>query len=107
MPWCIAALLDPHTPGGELTKALGGPAAPELSAAEWVTDLAADPEGRWGDSWLRARAIQAAPVVLGEAAVDPVHPWVDDGDPVVAETARWAVGPARRLWDHGPVPDEV
>ena len=45
--------------------------------------------------------------MLGEAAVDLVHPWVDDGDPVVAETARWAVGPARRLWDHGPVPDEV
>ena len=103
----IAALLDPHTPGGELTKALGGPAAPEWSAAEWVTDLAADPEDHWGDSWLRACAIQAAPVVLGEAAADLVQPWVDDGDPVVAETARWAVGPARRLWDHGPVPDEV
>jgi hypothetical protein len=103
----IAALLDPHTAGGELTKALGGDAAAEWSAAEWVTDLAADPEGRWGDSWLRACAIQAAAVVLGAASVDLARPWVDDGNPVVAETARWAVGPARRLWDHGPVPDEV
>jgi hypothetical protein len=29
--------------------------------------------------------------VLGVAAVDLVRPWLDDGDPVVAETARWVV----------------
>jgi hypothetical protein len=72
-----------------------------------VADLVADPEGHWGDSWLRACAIHAAPVVIGAASVDLARPWVDDADPVVAETARWAVGPGRRFWDHGSVPDEV
>jgi len=81
----IVALLDPHSDRGDLT------AVPEQSAAEWVTDLAADPEAHWDDSWLRACAIHAAPAVLGESAIDLVRPWVEDTDPVVAETARWAV----------------
>jgi hypothetical protein len=86
----IVALLDPHPGRDELTAALDGYAAPKWSAAEWVTDLAADPGAHWGDSWLRACAIQAAPVVLGpSAAADLVRPWVRDTDPVVAETARW------------------
>jgi hypothetical protein len=32
--------------------------------------------------------------VLGATAADLAGPWVDDDDPVVAETARWAVGGA-------------
>jgi hypothetical protein len=56
-----------------------------------VTDLAADPADHGGDSWLRACAIQAAPSVLGALAADLVRLWVDDTDPVVAETARWAL----------------
>ena len=95
----VAALLDPDP------NVLA--AAPERSAAEWVTDLVADPEGRWGDPWLRACAIHAAPAVFGPSADELVRPWVDDSDPVVAETARWAIGDRRRLWDHGPVRDEV
>ena len=81
----IVELLDPGS---------GGPDAyrpPTWSAAEWVTDLATDPEKRWDDSWLRACAIHAAPVVLGSSTATLARPWVDDGDPVVAETARWAV----------------
>ena len=87
----MVALLDPHPGRGDLTAALDEDAAPDWSAAEWVIDLAVDPEARWGDSWLRACAIQAAPAVLGASAADLVRPWVDDTDPVVAETARWAV----------------
>jgi hypothetical protein len=45
--------------------------------------------------------------VFGPLADELVRPWVDDSDPVVAETARWAIGDRRRLWDHGPVRDEV
>jgi hypothetical protein len=87
----IVALLDPHPDRGDPTAGLDGYPAPEWSAAEWVTDLAADPEGHWDDSWLRACAIHAAPAVLGALALDLVRPWVEDTDPVVAETARWAV----------------
>jgi hypothetical protein len=89
----IVPLLNPGR--DDLAVALNGYAAPEWSAAEWVTDLAADPEGFWDDSWLRTCAIHVAPSVLGASAADFVGGWVDDPDPVVAETARW-VAAARR-----------
>jgi hypothetical protein len=59
-----------------------------------VTELVTDPEDRWSDPWLRTCALHAAPVVLGAAAPDVVRRWVDDPDPVVAETARAALGGA-------------
>jgi hypothetical protein len=89
----IAALLDPHTNRDELAVALDGYAAPAWSAAEWVTDLVADRDARWGDPWLRACALYAAPSVLGASAAELVRRFVDDPHPVVAETARWAFGP--------------
>ena len=84
-----AALLDPRSGGVEAY------APPEWSPAEWVADLAADPEQRWQDSWLRACAIHASPSVLGTGGAALVRPWVDDADVVVAETARWAVAADR------------
>jgi hypothetical protein len=92
----LVMLLDPHPGRADLTAALDGYTAPEWSAAEWVTDLAVDPEAHWGDSWLRACAIYAAPSVLGASAADLVRPWVDDTDPVVAETARWVTATDER-----------
>ena len=91
----IVALLD-QSPGRANPMAkFDGSAAPLWSAAEWVTDLAADPAAHWGDPWLRACAIHASPSVLGAAAAGLVRPWVDDADPVIAETARWAVAQRR------------
>jgi hypothetical protein len=87
------ALLDPGR--DDLTATLNRDVAPEWSAAEWVTDLALDPEGLWDDSWLRACAIHTAPSVLGASAAELVRRWVDDPDPVVAETARWATAAGR------------
>ena len=93
----LVALLDPDGGGDSPTAARRGYSAPRWSAAEWVTDLAADSEAHWGDPWLRACAIHAAPSVLGAQAADLVRPWVDHNDPVVAETARWVtVTSARR-----------
>lgn len=37
------------------------------------------------------------------AAMDVVRPWVDDEDPVVAETAQWAVSHLKRAWPAAPV----
>ena len=90
----IVALLDPHPGGGDVTAAFDGITVPRWSAGEWVIDLATDPQSLWGDPWLRACAIHAAPAVLGATAADLAGPWVDDDDPVVAETARWAAGDA-------------
>jgi hypothetical protein len=88
----IVALLDPHPDGDHrLLAALQGYAVSDRSAAEWVTDLAADPEGYWADSWLKACAILAVPTVLGASGAEVVGPAVSDPDPVVAETARWAL----------------
>jgi hypothetical protein len=91
----IVALLDQSPGRANPMGRFDGFAAPEWSAAEWVTDLAADPAAHWGDPWLRACAIHASPSVLGGAAADLVRPWVDDADPVIAETARWAVAQRR------------
>jgi hypothetical protein len=81
----VVALLDSRS--GDMDAY----AAPVWSAAQWVADLAADPENRWDDTWLRACAIYASPSLVGSSAAALVAPWVDDTDPVVAETARWAV----------------
>jgi hypothetical protein len=82
----VVALLDPESGGSDAYT------PPNWSAADWVADLAMDPENRWDDSWLRACAIHAAPSVLGpSAAAEVVRPWVHDEDGVVAETARWAL----------------
>jgi hypothetical protein len=78
-------LLDPQSGGVDAY------APPARLAAQWVTELAADPGNRWDDSWLRACAIHVAPSVLGSSAADIAGPLVDDTDPVVAETARWVL----------------
>jgi hypothetical protein len=65
------------------------PAAAEL--AERLVELVTDPEGRWRTSWLRVCALYAAPAVLGPGVTQVAGPWVDDPDPAVAETARWAL----------------
>lgn len=62
------------------------------SAAEHLRDLVADPDGAWSQPWLRVCALYAAPGVLGLDAFDLARPWVDDPDPVVAETAMWVMG---------------
>lgn len=61
------------------------------SAAEHLRHLVTDPDGTWGEPWLRACALYAAPGVLGPDALDLARPWVDDPDQVVAETARWVM----------------
>jgi HEAT repeat protein len=88
----IAGLLAPWAGSGDVATIVEGHDGPELSAAAWVGDLAADPQAHWRDPWLRACAVQAAPTVLApREAMDLVRPWVDDDDAVVAETAQWAV----------------
>jgi len=98
----MAALLVPRATPHHLADDLDGYPDPDRSAAAWVTELLEDPVGEWRDPWLRACSLQAAPAVLGAAALGIAEPWVDDPDPIVAETARWAVSIVRR--DEGPTP---
>ena len=74
---------------------------PRGRAADWVEELAADPDGRWSDPWLRTCALHAAPTVLGATAADVVRPWCDDADPVVAQTARAALARSGAGGDRG------
>jgi hypothetical protein len=92
----IAALLAPWAGSGDVATLVEGRSVPERSSAAWISDLVSDPEAHWRDPWLRACAVQAAPSVLARAeAEDLVRPWVADDDPVVAETAQWAVSVLR------------
>jgi HEAT repeat protein len=59
--------------------------------SDWLADLVQDPDEFWQEPWLRVCALYAAPTVLGDAAAPLATPWVDDPDPMVAETARWVV----------------
>lgn len=61
------------------------------SAAEHVRDIISDPDGTWGEPWLRACALYASPEMLGAAATELARPWVDDPHQAVAETARWVL----------------
>ena len=90
----LAVLLAPHP--GRASRALltGGPTPTRpggRTAADWVRELVTDDDEFWGDPWLRACAIHAAPAVLGSATADLVRPWAADEDETVAETARWAL----------------
>jgi hypothetical protein len=88
-------LLDPTMGDEQRRDQLDEFAPSALDAAGWVRDLVADPGGRWLSSWLQACALYAAPTVLGPDAADLAASWLDATDPVVAETARWAVGDGR------------
>jgi hypothetical protein len=84
-------LLDPSLDDDQRRSGLAEFAPLARDAAGWVSDLLADSEGRWQSSWLRACALYAGPIVLGKACDGLAADWLDAADPVVAETARWAV----------------
>ncbi|HET6166333.1 MAG TPA: HEAT repeat domain-containing protein [Marmoricola sp.] len=84
-------LIDPMLEPNERLAHLIRFAPPEADARTWLRDLVADPGGRWHSGWLRACALYAGPALLGADVADLARPWVDDADPAVAETARWAI----------------
>jgi HEAT repeat protein len=85
------ALLDPAVDHGPRLARLEPFAPAQGGARDWVVDVVTDPETRWSSNWLRACALYAGPTVLGADVADLAGPWVDDADPAVAETARWAI----------------
>jgi HEAT repeat protein len=68
----------------------------QLPPHDWVRDLALDPDGYWRESWLRACALHAAATVSPAQARDLAQGFVDDADPVVAQTASWVVAGGAR-----------
>jgi hypothetical protein len=62
----------------------------------WVRALALDEEDYWRDPWLRACAIHAAATTTPADAMGLAQRFVDDVDPVVAETATWVVAGGAR-----------
>ncbi|HEY3528990.1 MAG TPA: hypothetical protein VGK78_07555 [Nocardioides sp.] len=63
--------------------------------ADWLADLVDDPDLVWREPWLRVCGLYAAPTVLGDRAAELARRWLDDPDPVVAETARWVLSTVR------------
>jgi len=86
----VSALVDASLDEAARRRGLGAPMT-EGSFADRVTDLVVDANGRW-HQWLRVCALYAAPAALGERSGPLAERYVDHPDPVVAETARWAVG---------------
>jgi hypothetical protein len=83
------ALVDPAHSIGDASALPGYPDS--AGPVEWLHDLTDDPDRVWQESWLRVCALYAAPVLLGSEAHRLGAAWVDDPDPAVAETARWAM----------------
>jgi hypothetical protein len=84
-------LLDPALDRVDRLRRLRPLAPPSRDIESWLAEIVSDPESRWQSPWLRACALYAAPTVLGPDAAGLAGNWVHDEDPVVAETARWAV----------------
>lgn len=86
------ALVDPVLDDDARRRGLAvhGPTT-NRSASEHLQDLVTDSAGSWGQPWLRACALYAAPGVLGPAAADLARAWADDPDQAVAETAQWVM----------------
>ncbi|KGN34991.1 hypothetical protein N802_00700 [Knoellia sinensis KCTC 19936] len=88
------ALVDPMLDDTARRRALAAQAPrAHRSTAEHLRDLVTDPKGTWNQPWLRACGLYAAPGVLGAKAHELAIPFVNDPDPVVAETARWVLRP--------------
>jgi hypothetical protein len=85
-------LIDPTLDPAARRRRLAG-LAPRTSAdpGQWLAEFVVDDQRRWQEGWLRVCALYAAPEILGGAAAELAQRWVDDGDPIVAETAAWAV----------------
>lgn len=59
-----------------------------------LRDLITDPHDRWRSRWLQACALRVLGTVDEELAAELARPLVDASDPVLAETAAWALQPA-------------
>ena len=90
-------LIDPTLAGEQRRRHLAR-VAPHaaVDAGHWLRDMAFDHGGSWQETWLLICALYAAPEVLGPDAVAFARKWEDCDDPVVAETARWALAEASR-----------
>ena len=88
----LLALMSPALDDGTRMQLLGEYAALEHEPpGGWLRVLILDENDYWHEPWLRACALYAAPTALPEEARDLALRFTDDADPVVAETARWAV----------------
>ena len=88
----LLALMSPALDDGTRLQLLGEYAPVEqVPPGDWLRVLVLDEADYWDDPWLRACALHASPTVLPTEALDLALRFIDDADPVVAETARWVV----------------
>ena len=81
----VVALVMPGIPPGERLVRLTerAPARPMVSAGTWLLEIASDQEGAWRSPWLRACAIRAIRIGMGDGRpeIAPVaieHPVVGE-----------------------------
>jgi hypothetical protein len=88
----LQALTSPELNDATRRRLLGeyGAAQPAVTD-DWLAELVLDEAAYWREPWLRACALHAAPAVVPGAAPDLAARFTADGDPVVAETARWVL----------------
>ena len=88
----VMPLLDPKLNLAQRIQQLGKRfAVPTLSRDEQLRNLIANPDGSWGQPWLRACAIYAVGKLGLGSALPLVAAVAGDPDPVVQETAQWAL----------------
>ena len=85
------ALFDPALDDGDRRDRLSAYAPEPADAPSWLSDLVHDNGRRWQQPWSRICALYAAPAALGPHCATFVGPWVHDADPLVVETADWAL----------------
>ena len=88
----LLALMSPALGDGGRMQLLGEYAALGQEPPDgFLRMLILDENDYWHEPWLRACALYAAPTALPQEARDLALRFTNDADPVVAETARWAV----------------
>ncbi len=92
----LLAIMSPALDDGTRLQLLGEYVAVEHDLpGDWLRLLVLDETDYWREPWLRACALYAAPTAAPQEARDLALRFIDDADPVVAETARWVVASVR------------
>ena len=86
----VLALVDPTLDEETRRQQLAPLRTGHLPREQRLRELVHDPNGLWGEPWLRVCALYAMRELMPEEAVDAARGMLDDPEPTVREVAAWA-----------------
>ena len=86
----VLALVDPTLDEETRRQQLAPLRTGHLPREQRFRELVHDPNGLWGEPWLRVCALYAMRELMPEEAVDAARGMLDDPEPTVREVAAWA-----------------